>query len=260
MVLIDDNSSDGTSNAVLQRWPQIHVRRHIGAPLFWCRGMHKALAEAMSISFDYYILLNDDTLLAEDAIQRLLNCENQLRANSQGPCIVVGSTQDSVHGKRTYGGEKRVSSYRPIKLQPVDPTAQPQPIDTFNGNIVLIPADVVNKLGNLDPTYEHAFGDIDYGLRARKAGIGVWLAPGFHGICQQNPVAGTYRDLTLTLAQRWRLLTGRKSLPFRSWARFTQQHAGLLWPLYFIYPYLNFYVSHFISRKLRQLVSAPHNQ
>lgn len=247
LIMVDDNSSDGTAEAALENHPWIHVIQHKAEPLFWCRGMHKAFTEAMYTGFEYYVLLNDDTILTADAVQRLLDCENQVRTSDQYTCIVVGSTQDAIGGNHTYGGKRLISTHRPIKLKSIAPTNTPQPLDTFNGNIVLIPCQVASKIGNLDPTYEHAFGDIDYGLRARKAGIDIWLATGFHGFCQLNSVKGTYHDLTLPIFERWNILISRKYLPFRSWARFTKQHAGLFWPLYFIYPYLKFFFSSIFS-------------
>jgi GT2 family glycosyltransferase len=243
VVLVDDGSTDGTGEQVRNEHPWVRLIINTDAPLYWCRGMHRAFAEALSIGYDHYVFLNDDTVLFPDSIERLLNCEQQLRASKNTPCIVVGSTQDAVSGERTYGGEIIASPYRPIKLTGVKPTSSPQALDTFNGNIVLIPAEVVSRIGNLDPAYEHAFGDIDYGLRARKAGIGVWLAPGFHGTCQLNPVAGSYRDVNLPIWERWRLLTGRKNLPIKSWVRFTRRHAGILWPAYLLHPYLKFLIS-----------------
>jgi hypothetical protein len=32
-------------------------------------------------------------------------------------------------------------------------------------------------------------------------------------------------------------MMGRKGLPVRSWWRFTRKHGGVLWPLYFTWPY-----------------------
>ena len=33
------------------------------------------------------------------------------------------------------------------------------------------------------------------------------------------------------------LIRSRKGLPFRSWLHFTRRHGGLLWPLFFAWPY-----------------------
>jgi GT2 family glycosyltransferase len=128
-------------------------------------------------------------------------------------------------------------------------------VDTFDGNVVLVNAAAASLLGNLDAVFEHAMADTDYGLRAGRLGIAVWLAPGTHGVCSTNALHGTFRDTTLPARQRWQLLIGRKGLPPRSWWRFTRRHGGLLWPLHFAWPYLRFGLALLregASRKMRQ--------
>jgi len=125
----------------------------------------------------------------------------------------------------------------------VTPLAEPQRLDTFDGNIVLVSAGAARALGNLDPAFEHAMGDTDYGLRAGRLGVECWLAPGTHGRCDDNPAVGTYADPALPWRTRWRLMLGRRGLPPRSWWRFTRRHAGLLWPAYLVWPYLRLAVA-----------------
>lgn len=236
-VLVDDGSTDGTGQAVREAFDWVQVVEHKGEPLFWCRGMHRALAEAARQGADCCLLLNDDTVLLPDAVARLLACERELHAAQRAPSVVVGSTRTAQGGALTYGGQRQGRWPRLTTFTRLQPAASPQRIDTFNGNIVLLPAGVVARVGNLDAAFEHAMGDTDYGLRARRAGVPVWLAPGFHGTCCHNPVAGTFNDRRLPLRQRWRAMLGRKGLPWRSWLHFTRRHAGLLWPLYFAWPY-----------------------
>ena len=98
----------------------------------------------------------------------------------------------------------------------------------MNGNIVLVPRDVAQVVGNLDPAFEHAMGDTDYALRARRLGIGVWVGPGVHGVCESNSSAGTFMDTSLSLRLRWKQMMSRKGLPWRSWMVLTRRHTGLL--------------------------------
>lgn len=46
----------------------------------------------------------------------------------------------------------------------------------MNGNVVLIPKSFYEVLGNLDPAFHHDLGDVDYGLRAKKNGVGVFTS------------------------------------------------------------------------------------
>ncbi len=59
-VLVDDASTDGTSDAVRQAYTssQDFFRRN----LFWNGGMRGAFSEAMKDNPDYYLWLNDDTI------------------------------------------------------------------------------------------------------------------------------------------------------------------------------------------------------
>jgi len=236
-VLVDDGSSDGTADAVRARFPQVVIERGDGS-LYWCRGMNRAFAMALEVGFDYYFWLNDDTLLFADALIGMLTCERALKRQSPQPILVIGSTIDAATGVLTYGGARRPSRWRPLHLPLVTPGGQPEPCDTLNGNCVLIAADAAACVGNLDARFEHAMGDIDYGLRARAKGVGLWLAPGVMGTCSDNPPTGTYRDRRFPLRQRCRLMFSRKGLPWRSWLTMTRRHAGLLWPVAFIAPYL----------------------
>jgi GT2 family glycosyltransferase len=246
-VLVDDGSTDGTADAVCAEFPWVEVVRSQKA-LFWCRGMHSAFEKAMLRGFDYYLWLNDDTLLIPDSLSRLLSCQQLVRPQSDAPVIVVGSSVDAATGTLNYGGQRQPSRLVKFRVERVEPQDYPQKCDALTGNIVLIPADAASTVGNLDPSFEHAMGDTDYGLRARKLGVQLWLAPGVHGHCSANPIANSFQDTTLPLRQRWRLMMHRKGLPWRSWMIFTRRHMGVIWPLYFLWPYLKFWVVGSIAR------------
>lgn len=241
-VLVDDGSADGTADAVRGEFSWVDVVTS-DASLFWCRGMHLAFETALRTGFDHYLWLNDDTTLRADAVARLLACEASLRGRTDAPLIVIGSTVDPLSGACTYSGERRPSRWQPSRVERVVPASVPQRCDTLTGNIVLIPSRVAQLVGNLDPGFEHAMGDTDYGLRARSLGVELWVDSGVHGSCAHNPVAGTYLDPSLPTVIRWKRMLHRKGLPWRSWLIFTRRHTGVMWPLYFAWPYAKLLVA-----------------
>lgn len=240
-VLVDDGSTDGTARAVAAEFPWVRVVRVDPADgaLFWCRGMHRAFAAAIETGFDHYLWLNDDTMLAPDALARLLATGAALRRRQGAAVIVVGSTVDAETGVVTYGGERRPSRWHPLRVERLQPLAVAQRCDSMTGNIVLIPADVALRVGNIDPVFEHSMGDTDYALRARRRGVQVWVDAGTHGTCSDNSPLGTWCDTTQPLRARWRDMMTRKGLPWRSWLVLTRRHAGPLWPIHFASPYVN---------------------
>lgn len=237
--LVDDGSSDGTSQAVQDRFPKVNLIRGDGS-LFWNGGMRVAFAAALGRGFDYYLWLNDDTMLRSDAVSRLL--ETAAVLGESKPVIVVGSTMDAKTGMLTYGGVVRVSRFRPITYRLVEPNDRPQRCDSMTGNIVVIPSKVAQAVGNLDPAFEHAMGDTDYALRAYKLGYEVWVGSGIFGACSHNSLSGTYLDASQPLTRRWQQMMGRKGLPWKPWLVLTRRHTGPLWLIYFTWPYIRLIV------------------
>lgn len=234
--LTDDASPDGTGAAVRAGFPEVTVLSGTGS-LFWDGGMRLAFGEALRRGFDAYLWLNDDTILTRSCVMRLLHTHSELRARGETRAIVVGATCDPDTGVATYSGVVRSSRVHPLKFRLVVPGDVPLRCDTFNGNCVLIPREVAALAGNMSDGFTQSMGDFDYGLRARRLGCSLWVAPGFIGTCARNPVAGSWEDLSLPLRKRWHFVRGPKGLPPREYRRFVARHAGPLWPLYWAMPY-----------------------
>jgi GT2 family glycosyltransferase len=81
-------------------------------------------------------------------------------------------------------------------------------------------------------------GNIDYGFRARKVGFPIFVMPGHAGICVRNSLDNTHEDNRLSRFARWNKITSTKELPLKSWFVLTRRHGGLLWPPYWVWPYL----------------------
>jgi GT2 family glycosyltransferase len=230
--LLDDGSIDGTSEAVAGEFPDVHILRGDGSA-FWNGGMRRAWEKAAESDPDFYLWLNDDTLLDPGAIETLLRTS----AFFADQAIIVGTTYDAETGKATYGGVRRTHSLQPLRFGLVQPGNTPQPADTMNGNCVLIPRAVYSKVGGLTPDFTHGMGDFDYGLRAGHLGVDTWVAPGTVGTCSRNTLDGTWQDRSLSRAVRWQKLRSVKGLPPREWATFTRRHGGPLWFISLISPY-----------------------
>lgn len=232
-VVVDAGSSDGTAVAVRRRFPEVTVLMR-GADLYWNAGMREAWAHALSGGYDHYLWLNDDVVLDPDAVGRLLETRDAVLAERAIPVMVAGSMRDPDDGTVTYGGVHRPTRLRPLRFELVPPAAAPRPCETVHGNCVLVPREVVQRVGMLDAAFSHGMGDFDYGLRARRRGCEVWLAPGTVGTCARNPPSAD----AATLGGHVERLTHRKGLPPREWLVFARRWAGPLWPIYAASPYL----------------------
>ncbi len=172
--LVDDQSTDGTASAVLSALPQVHLITGTG-DLFWNRGMYLAWERAKAGKYSHFLWLNDDVLLHDGCFAELLACS----ALCEHQAIIAGIIESHEGTEVLYGG---TSSAKRL----LAPTGVMQAITNMNGNVVLVPAAVFAKLGNLDPYFHHDLGDVDYGLRAQQRGIRVLTTRIAAGSCDRN--------------------------------------------------------------------------
>lgn len=239
VVLLDDGSSDGTAEAVADVDPRAVILRSDGNA-FWNGGLHQAWSCALSLGAQAFLWLNDDVLLDGDAISRLVKAYRILETERRDECfILVGATRNAT-GAITYSGKK----YRPyplaFQLDLVLPDLEEmRHIDSFNGNIVLVPRAVTAAIGINDPHFSHGFGDYEYGLRATRNGVAVRLMPASLGLCEANarPRHKGFGGRDLSLREQWQLVNTPKGLPFRDWWRITSRYSGIWFPFHFFGPY-----------------------
>lgn len=192
LYLVDDGCTDGTAEAVRRMMPDANILEGDGT-LYWNGGMNRAweAAEASETEYTHVLWLNDDVLLHSQAIECLVRDASSTRPDA----IIVGATQDAgVGGRITYGGQLRPKPGRPLRFNLMCPSGAPQMADTLSGNVVLVPQAASRELGHLDPAFRHIYGDLDYGLRARRAGIQVMLAGEVVGTCEANAKSGSWYD------------------------------------------------------------------
>ena len=236
--LVDDASTDGTAAAVADHFPDVHLISGGGA-LFWSGAMRLAQAAARPIDPDFLLWLNDDVVLDDDAIERLLAAHRDV-VEAGGEGIVVGGLTDPRTGAISYAGVDRPDRRRPTRFEIIEPTDRLRKCDSMHGNLVLIPELVFRRLDGFDSSFRHAMSDFDFGLRVAEQGLGVWLAPGTFGTCSRDHSDEPWDARDLGVVRRTRILLSPKGLPPGDWFRFTARHAGRFWPLYFASPYVRF--------------------
>ncbi len=235
VTLVDDGSTDGTSETVRRDFPFVKIIPADGS-LFWAKGM--ALAEKYALAQgmrqgDYLLWLNDDVELYLDAIEVLLKTDGQTGTGVVVGSVCLGPESDQI----SYSGLKR-TSVRKFGFRKVAPTGSSEYVDSFNGNVVLLSFDAHQAIGRIEGRYAHALADIDYGLRAVKAGHRPILAGTSVGWCAPNsPVP------TESLWPAWkRHVSLTSAFHPSSYALFLRKHDHRLWPLRFIASYFRWWI------------------
>lgn len=222
-LIVDDNSSDGTVEAVQALGYNTHIIKGNGN-LYWCGGMRKGIEYYLSTNpneQDYCLLVNDDVDFFENSIENLF-----LRLSKYNNAVVIGATCDS-SGNFTYGLKRKEKWYKRNITRRVEPSDVIEFGDTMNANCVLIRNSILKNVGNLDSVYTHSLGDYDLGFAITRKGYKLISSSEYVGICEGNSIKGTWRDKSLSLKQRFNLKESPKGSPFKEWWHFLDKNFGI---------------------------------
>lgn len=190
--LTDDGCTDGTSAEVTAKFPEreINIVRGDGS-LFWAKGMIAAWECAMKYSkdWDFYLLINDDTIMMSNLFYELMSTHKYSVSNYGMGGIYSGVTC-SINDptEMTYGGDLWVDgSYS--KTRRLTPTGIPQRCNMTNANIFMVEKSVIDKIGIFYP-YKHGGADNDYSIQASKKGIPILITGNFCGKCDFDHASG----------------------------------------------------------------------
>ncbi|MCX6461041.1 MAG: glycosyltransferase family 2 protein [Actinobacteria bacterium] len=228
VVLVDDGSTDGTGDAVRRDFPEVDIVQGSGQ-LYWAAAMALAEQRALSLRPDMLLWLNDDVVLDPDALARILHVHA-----AYPDAIIVGSTRHPDSGAVTFGARGRVDRH-PQRFRSLPESREPEDVDAFNGNIVLVPRCAHDLVGTIDGGFAHAQADDDYSLRAAAAGVHMITCPGTQGTCAPTLPRPVPEGSPLVV---WRALQQPTARPWRGQLRYLRRHAGVRWPYYLAASYV----------------------
>jgi len=221
--LLDDGSTDGTSEAIHDKYPFIKLQKGNG-DLFWAGGMRKIWEFAISQKkYDLFLLFNDDVFLFENALEKIIS--NYMQLNREG-IILIGSALSPVSNKHSYGGYilNNIIHSKYYVVEPNDNKSKPCQLG--NANILLVDAKVVEKIGVLSASYTHILADFDYTLTGYKAGLAVLIAPGYYAYCE-NDHGINWLPAKHSLKKRIQYLYSPKGLAYKEYLYYIKKHFPL---------------------------------
>ncbi|WP_405399577.1 glycosyltransferase family 2 protein [Maribacter sp. Asnod2-G09] len=229
--LVDDGSTDGTTEYLQGKFDNLQIIQGSGS-LFWAGGMRMAwqYANEHEKNTDYYLLLNDDTIVFEDTITRLFR---DLEYVNEPKSIIVGPTQNPETKKISYGGH-RILNWFLFRGEMVMPNNEfPQKCELGNANIMLVPKEVYKEIGSLSKKYTHGIADYDYTLKALRHGIKTYVSSSFCGYCEYDHGVNWLKQNS-NLKDRIAFLYSHKGLSYNEYLQFVKSHLPYHLPIAFL--------------------------
>ena len=171
ILVIDNGSGDDSTKRLEPEFPNVQYIYN-AANLGFAKAVNQGLKT--KVASDYFLLVNNDAEL--DPL-----CLSQLMDISQGAALVGPSIFYKAEPDIVWQGGGRFSKTRlnitvADKNKPLASQAV-QAVDFLSGCVLLIPQSVINKIGFFDEQFFFYGEDLDFSLRAKKAGVEILYAP-----------------------------------------------------------------------------------
>lgn len=177
-ILVDDGSTDGTSSAVKEQFPDVKILSGNGQ-LFWSGSVNLGIRHVLQDAHadDRVLLLNNDTYHETDFISC---CRAQ---TEKYPDALLGSViVESPENGAIRSGGVRINWYT-AKHRGVNqgkniseiPPGHIEPVSTLTGRGVVIPVKVFHAIGLYDERHFPQCGDTELPRRAEMSGFPLYV-------------------------------------------------------------------------------------
>jgi GT2 family glycosyltransferase len=209
VVVIDDGSTDGTSDMVSRSFPEVTLL-HGDGNLWWTGATNIGVRYALDYGATRVMTLNDDVTAVEDFVEKMM-----LWAQTEPRALLGGIALDNATRQIVYGGQiiNWVSAGYVNLLDVMNPEDRHglHEVTHLPGRGLLIPSEVFHKIGLFDANhFPQGKADFDFTLRAIRAGYKAFCNYDAKLLLYPESVAGLHHRRKKSVKNYYNYLFGIK--------------------------------------------------
>jgi GT2 family glycosyltransferase/glycosyltransferase involved in cell wall biosynthesis len=172
IIVVDNDSTANARDRLSSVLPQITYVLS-GRNLGFSGGMNLGIRQALARGADRVLLVNSDVIVPPDCVERLERCLDTQRAGITGPVVLARSEPGSIASLGiSYAPRTGRMRHRGVGAQLRDGARLAGgPVDAVSGCLMLIRREVFDAIGLLDEDFFFSFEELDFCLKARRAGF-----------------------------------------------------------------------------------------
>lgn len=177
IIVVDNGSTDRSGEVIRLLYPQVQIVE-TGRNLGFTGGNNVGIRHAIEEGVDYVYLLNNDTVVEQDSLIRLVEAmEANPGAGLMAPVIHDFEYPRAIWFAGSAMDLRRGAAWHDNVRQP-ERCETPYEVPWATGCAMLVKAELLDKLGGFDDRYYLSWEDVDLSLRVKKEGFRVMVAPG----------------------------------------------------------------------------------
>ena len=248
-IALDNHSTDGSVEAIRSVFPSVQILE-LGANLGYAGNNNVGINQAISQGADWVFVLNEDTILDEHCLSRLVEAgEGDSRVGIVGPMVYHHDEPDVIQSAGGKMGPLWQAYHLAKDERDVGKFNRPHDVDWISGCAILVRRAVIEQVGVIDERYFYYWEETEWCIRAGKSGWRIVHVPGaklWHkGVTLNNqpkPSVTYYatRNRLLTLAKHqappaaWIYAWGELLQILTTWTvkpkwRGMQEHRNAMW-------------------------------
>jgi GT2 family glycosyltransferase len=195
VIIVDDGSTDGTSEAIKKEFPEVEIIKGDGN-LWFTEGTNVGVRAALKYEPKYILMMNDDQVFDKNFLKYMVETAEKHERSVVGALLLLWDMPHKVFQvapvwKTWLGGWRH---WRQQTVWSVPKKAWE--VDLIVGNCVLVPTAAIKECGLMNSKKFPNFGDAEYTPRLKRKGWKLLIEPRSRVFIQPNTTPASFRKMS----------------------------------------------------------------